>query len=70
MNIILIITYVLFCLLVAFAGRKARIGFVGVLIFSIFMTPLLVAILIMLFGSGKKKKKKKKKSKKDGEEKG
>jgi len=63
MNIALIIIYVTFCLLVAYAGRNTRIGFFGVLIFSVFMTPLLVAILIVFFQPTKKKRKKKTKVK-------
>lgn len=58
MNIILIITYIVFCLLVAIAGRKTRIGFFGILACSIFMTPLVVAILVVLFQPKSKPKKK------------
>ncbi len=68
MNIVFIIGYTIFCFLVAFAGRNTRIGFVGILIFSIFMTPLVVALLIVLLQPVKKKKKVKKKVKKSKEE--
>ena len=61
MNIVFIVAYATFCLLVAFAGRRTRIGFFGVLIFSIFMTPLLVAILIVFFQPDPYKAKRKKK---------
>lgn len=59
--IVLIVIYALFCILVAIAGRNTRIGFSGALLFSIFMTPLLVAILIMLFQKTKTTRKVKKK---------
>lgn len=40
--------YLAFCLLVAFSGRKVRIGFWGVLVLSILITPLIAAILIVI----------------------
>ena len=48
--------YLTFCLIVAFLGRKVSIGFWGVLIMSIFLTPLLTAIFIVLFRPKAKKK--------------
>ncbi len=58
--VLIVVLYILFCLLVSFLGRKTKIGFFGVLIASILITPLVVAILIVFFqGIGKKLKKKK-----------
>lgn len=56
MHILILSVYILFCLLVAWAGRRTFAGFVGVLIFSVFLTPLLTAVLVILF-RGKVKKK-------------
>jgi hypothetical protein len=49
MYFLFILVYLLFCLLVAFAARQTRLGFVGALILSILITPLLTAIFAILF---------------------
>jgi len=41
--------YLGFCLLVAHFGREVTIGFGGVFIVSIFLTPILTALFIVLF---------------------
>ena len=49
MDVILIAIYLFFCWAVAYAGKNTRLGFWGVLLLSIFLTPLLIAIFIVLF---------------------
>lgn len=49
--------YIIFCFLVAYIGRDVKIGFWGVLVMSIFLTPLLMAILILLLRPKAKTKK-------------
>jgi hypothetical protein len=53
MSFILILVYLGFCVLVAYGGRASRVGFLGVLFLSVFFTPLLTAILVLLFQSRK-----------------
>ncbi len=55
---IILLIYLIFCVLVAYAGRQVAIGFWGVLVMSIFLTPLLTAILIVILRPRSKKKKK------------
>lgn len=55
MGIVFILVYAIFCLLVAWAGRNSVMGFFGVLVLSIFVTPLLTAILLALFRQRRKK---------------
>ena len=55
---IFLIIYILFCLLVASAAKNVTIGFWGVLIMSIFLTPLLTAILVLILRPQPKEKKK------------
>lgn len=45
-----IIIYLLFCLLTALCGSQRRIGFLGTFIISIFITPVLMLILLLLTG--------------------
>lgn len=54
---VLVTTYITFCLIVAFLGRNVSIGFWGVLILGVLLTPLTPAILILLFKPKAKKKK-------------
>lgn len=69
MFVVLLSIYLTFCVLVAWSARNVAIGFWGVLILSIFLTPLLTAILAVIFSpQSKKKKKKKKKEAYDWEE--
>ncbi len=49
MGILFLIVYLAFCILVAYAGRQARLGFFGILILSVLVTPLIAAILLVLF---------------------
>lgn len=48
--------YLSFCILVAYVGRRAFIGFWGVFVMSILLTPLLTAILIVLLRPRRRKK--------------
>jgi len=48
MGFIFLIVYLTFCLLVAKAAKNTAIGFLGVLLASIFLTPLLTAIMVLL----------------------
>ncbi|MCB9040570.1 MAG: hypothetical protein H6557_28420 [Lewinellaceae bacterium] len=54
-RLVLIFIYLLLCWLVAFGGKHTRLGFYGVLIVSILLTPLAVAIFIVLFQPRRKK---------------
>jgi len=42
-------TYITFCIIVAFLGRHVAVGFWGVFILCLFLTPFVPAILILLF---------------------
>ena len=50
-------SYIAFCFIIAYLGREVFIGFWGVLILSVFFTPLLTAILILIFRPKPKKSK-------------
>lgn len=54
-RLVVILIYLLFCWLVAYSGKYTRLGFYGVLIVSIFITPLVAAIFIVLFQPRKRK---------------
>jgi len=41
--------YLFFCLMVAYFGSEVTIGFGGVFVVSIFITPILAALFIVLF---------------------
>ena len=51
-----ITVYVFFCILVALAARNVAIGFWGVLVLSIFITPILTTILVLILKPKKKKR--------------
>lgn len=54
---VLVTTYIVFCLLVAYLGRNVSIGFWGILILGVLLTPLTPAILTLLFKPKAKRKK-------------
>jgi hypothetical protein len=56
MQLLLLLAYVGLCLLVAYAGRDTKVGFWGLLLFSVLLTPLVTAILTVLFRPRRKKK--------------
>ncbi|MCB0588287.1 MAG: hypothetical protein KDD06_23545 [Phaeodactylibacter sp.] len=55
MGIVFILVYAIFCLLVAWGGRNSVIGFFGVLVLSIFVTPLVTAVLLVVFRQRRKR---------------
>jgi len=54
-----IAVYVFFCVLVALAARNVAIGFWGVLVLSLLITPLLTVIFVLILKPKPKPKKKK-----------
>lgn len=54
-RLVAIFVYLLFCWLVAYGGKHTRLGFYGVLIVSILITPLVAAIFIVLFQPRRRK---------------
>jgi uncharacterized membrane protein len=46
----LVVAYVLLCFLAAYAGRYRRMGFYGTFIISLLITPLVMLLLLTLFG--------------------
>ena len=40
--------YVLFCLLLAFVGRKTRVGAFGIFLLSVIFTPLVVGLVFAI----------------------
>jgi len=56
MGLVFIVIYVIFSLLVAWAGRHLRLGFFGAFCLSLLLTPLVAAILLLLFQPRKKSK--------------
>ena len=47
---IVILIYLVFCLLVGLCGSRRRLGFLGTFILSVFITPLLMVIILLLTG--------------------
>jgi hypothetical protein len=47
---IAIILYVVFCVLAGFCGSHRRMGFFGTFLLSLFLTPVLVLLLLILTG--------------------
>ncbi len=45
---IVIIVYLAFCILVALCGCQRRIGFTGTFLLSLFFTPIVVLIFLLL----------------------
>jgi hypothetical protein len=43
-----VVLYFLACALVAFAGRGRRIGFLGFFILSIFLSPIIALLVVIL----------------------
>ena len=56
--LILLLFYFGFCFAVAYAGRNVTIGFWGVLVMSIFFTPLVTALFIVVLRPKYKKREK------------
>lgn len=50
MGLVFFLVYLLFCLLVAYAGKSDnKLGFGGLFIVSVLFTPLIAAVLVLLF---------------------
>ena len=47
---VIILLYVVFCILVGLCGSQRRMGFIGTFIVSLFFTPVLVLIVLLLTG--------------------
>jgi hypothetical protein len=47
---IALIVYVVFCLLVGLCGSQRRMGFIGTFITSLFLTPIVVLVVLLLTG--------------------
>jgi hypothetical protein len=47
---IAIILYVVFCILVGICGSQRRMGFIGTFLVSLFFTPVIVLIVLLLTG--------------------
>lgn len=57
MLILILSVYLFFCLLVASAAKNVTVGFWGVLVISILLTPILTAILVLVLRPKPNKKK-------------
>jgi hypothetical protein len=56
----IIAAHVIFSILLAYLGRNSRLKFWGVLLTSLYMTPLVVGVMLLFFGSTCPKVEKKK----------
>ena len=45
-----VIVYLIFCLLVGLCGSQRRVGFLGTFIISIFITPVVMLVVLLLTG--------------------
>jgi peptidoglycan/LPS O-acetylase OafA/YrhL len=50
---IAIILYLIFCLLAGLCGSHRRMGFFGTFLLSLFLTPVLVVLLLILTGTSR-----------------
>ena len=46
----LILLYLALCVIAAFLGKQSRLGFWGVLVVALLLTPPLAFLLVLLFG--------------------
>jgi len=56
----IIAAHIIFSILLAYLGRNSRLKFWGVLLTSLYMTPLVVGVMLLFFGSTCPKPEKKK----------
>jgi hypothetical protein len=49
-----VVIYVIFCLLTGLAGSQRRIGFFGTFLISLFITPPIMLILLILTGPSRR----------------
>jgi hypothetical protein len=47
---IALIVYIVFCFLVGLCGSQRRMGFIGTFIASLFLTPIVVLVVLLLAG--------------------
>jgi len=45
---LVLISYIVFCILVGICGSQRRMGFLGTFIVSLFLTPVIVLIVLLL----------------------
>ena len=46
----LIVTYLIFCVLVGLCGSQRRMGFTGAFLLSLFLTPVVTLIVLLITG--------------------
>jgi len=46
---IAVFIYVVLCLMVAYMGRRTRVGFYRTLLFSLMLTPMIVMVYLLIF---------------------
>lgn len=46
-----IASYLLLCVMVAVLGRRSRLGFFRCLLFSVMLTPFVIMLYLLIFGS-------------------
>ncbi len=56
----IIAAHIIFSILLAYLGRNSRLKFWGVLLTSLYMTPLVVGVMLLFFGTSCPKPDKKK----------
>ena len=44
------IAYILLCVIAAYLGKDTRLGFWGILVVGVFLTPLASLVMVVLFG--------------------
>lgn len=44
------VAYLLLCVIAGYLGRESRLGFWGVLVAGLFLTPVTALLLVLLFG--------------------
>lgn len=47
------VAYLLLCVIAGYLGRESRLGFWGVLVAGLFLTPVTSLLLVLLFGRPK-----------------
>jgi hypothetical protein len=48
----LLVLYLLGCLLIAFGGRRRRVGSIGFFLLAVFLTPILGALILLISAPG------------------
>jgi len=52
---IAVIVYIVFCVLVGLCGSQRRMGFIGTFVISLFLTPVVVLIVLLLTGPSQRR---------------